>query len=309
MECRRIDLNPENASLQALKETARVGTGETALRCTAIQLLIMGIDREQICGALMVSLRSLQKWVKAFNEQGIDGLLPRKGRGRPRRISSEQAKQLVDSIKHPERVGKSAWTVRAFHGFLTASYRIDCSYSTVVRLFHKNGFALKVPQPWPNRQNEAQRKAFRKRLKRLCQDKKVELWFADESGFEGESRPRRRWDQKGNKTRVIHNGDHIRINVLGMVAPRTGEFFAIEASRVVSDVFQAFLDEAARFVPPHRKHNILILDNASGHSRLANPDGQSNSKRRPCKRSASGVATGSTYYGEHEILYVAAYCT
>ncbi len=39
----------ENATISELKETARVGTSETALRCTAIQFLLAGTTRQQVC--------------------------------------------------------------------------------------------------------------------------------------------------------------------------------------------------------------------------------------------------------------------
>lgn len=59
--------------------------------------------------------------------------------------------------------------------------------------------------------------------------------------------------------------DHLRMNVIGMVCPRTGEFFAIEASHSDADTFQAFLDEASKAIHFQRTHNILVLDNASWH--------------------------------------------
>ena len=138
------------------------------------------------------------------------------------------------------------------------SYQIECSYQTVVRFFHKQGFSLKVPQPWPDRQDEKQRQAFRQKLKELCEQPDLDIWFADESGFEGDPRLRKRWDRKGSKIRVTKNGDHLRMNVMGMVCPRSREFFAIEASHSGSETFQAFLDEAAKFINFQRSCNILF---------------------------------------------------
>lgn len=260
-----IEPNPENASIHELKEAARVGTPETSTRCVAIQMLIIGISREQVCQALLVSARTILKWIHAFNKHGVDGLIANKRPGRSRKIPREKASHFVDLIENPEQVDRTHWTARAFHGYLQETYHIECSYSTVVRFFHEQNFALKVPQPWPDRQDETLRKAFRERLKTLHEQTDIDIWFMDESGFEGECRSRRRWDQKGRKTRVVRNGDHLRMNVMGMVCPRTGEFFALEVSHVDSVVFQSFLDEAARFISPIRKRNILILDNASWH--------------------------------------------
>ncbi|MGD9089763.1 MAG: transposase, partial [Desulfobacterales bacterium] len=74
------------------------------------------------------------------------------------------------------------------------------------------------------------RETFLQQLKQLMEQADVDIWFADESGFEGDPRPRKRWDKRGRKTRVTQNGGHLRMNVIGMVCPRSGQFFAIEAS-------------------------------------------------------------------------------
>jgi len=39
-------------------------------------------------------------------------------------------------------------------------YQVQCSYETVVRFFHKQAYALKTPQPWPDKQNEQLREVF-----------------------------------------------------------------------------------------------------------------------------------------------------
>lgn len=259
--------NPENSNMQELKNTARVGSSETALRCTAIQMLLTGIEREQVMKALIVTERSLRTWINSFNERGVDGLIVKKRPGRTAIINGKEAKELSDLIEKPERAELTFWTAKAFHGYISDAYQIECSYPTVVRFFHKQGFALKTPQPWSDRQNKDHREQFLQKLKELHNDPDIDIWFADESGFEGEPRGRRRWDKKGKKTKVIKNGDHLRMNVIGMVCPRTGQFFAIEASHSDTELFQAFLDEAKKTIKFQRAKNILIMDNASWHKR------------------------------------------
>lgn len=267
MARRLLEPNPENASLEELKEAARVGSSETSIRCTAMQLLITGVAREQVCRSLLVNERSLRRWIRAFNDRGVDGLIVGKRPGRTAILRGAQAAELAELIATPAQADRTFWTAKAFHGYLSETYQVECSYETVVRFFHRQGFALKVPQPWPDRQDEARREAFRQQLQELSQNPDVELWFADESGFEGDPRPRRRWDKKGHKTRSTKNGDHLRMNVMGMVCPRTGEFCAIETSHSDSETFQAFLTEAHQSITFHRPRNILIVDNASWHKR------------------------------------------
>lgn len=109
------------------------------------------------------------------------------------------------------------------------------------------------------------RKEHRAILDSLLEDSGVEIWYANETGIEGEPRPYRRLAPRGKRPHIVKNGDHIRLNVIGAVCPRTGEFFAIEASHCDTALFQAFLDEARRWLAPECRRKILILDNASWH--------------------------------------------
>jgi len=259
--------NAENASLADLYATQRAGNRETSRRCTVIILLLTGSTREQAMRAFDLSESAVKKIVRAFNSYGIDGLVAKRRPGRTPLISGEQKEQILEEFEEPGRAQRTFWTATAFYGHITGKYQVECSYDTVRRLLHEKGYRLKVPQPWPDRQDEKLREEFLARLSALNDDPKIELWYGDETGIEGEPKPRRRWAMKGSKPRVVHNGDHIRLNILGTVCPRKGEFFAIEASHCDTDVFQAFLDEAARSITPTRKRNLLILDNASWHKR------------------------------------------
>ena len=259
--------NPENATIEELKQVSRVGSNETAIRCTAIQMLLAGASRDLVCRALKVTNRALRKWINCFNNSGVDGLIDKKRPGRMAIINGQQSRELTEVIDQPQQAGRTFWTAKAFHGYISNVYQIECSYETVVRFFHKQGYALKTPQPWPDKQDAQLREAFLQQLKELFNQPDVDIWFADESGFEGDPRPRKRWDKKGRKTRVTRNGGHLRMNVIGMVCPRTGQFFAIEASHSDSVTYQAFLDEANKTVSFQRTRNVLIMDNASWHRR------------------------------------------
>jgi transposase len=261
--------NPENATIEELKQVSRIGSSETAIRCTAIQMLLAGADRELVCSSLLVTNRALRKWINRFNNSGVDGLIAKKRPGRMAIIKDKQAMELSELIDQPQRADRTFWTAKAFHGYISKKYQVECSYETVVRFFHRQGFALKAPQPWPDKQDEQLREEFLKELEQLYSQPDVDIWFADESGFEGDPRPRKRWDKKGRKTRVTKNGGHLRMNVIGMVCPRTGQFFAIEASHSDSVTYQAFLDEASQTVSFQRAVNVLIMDNASWHLRKA----------------------------------------
>jgi transposase len=257
---------PHNCSLQELETSIRCApTRRSHARLLAIKALFLGIAFETVCELHKIHPRSLQRWVRAFNRQGIDGVIEKARSGRPRKISEKKAPEIIDLLVHPEKAGHNHWTGRKIHGYLRKNLEVEVGYSTLMRFFHEQGFRLKVPQPWPDRQDEQAREAFCQRLKQLLAEADLDLWFGDETGVEGDPRPRRRWIEVGRTGRVTKNGDHLRMNVCGLVCPRTGEAFFCEFSHSDTEIFQAFLDEANRCVSFQRQRAVLVLDNASWH--------------------------------------------
>ena len=45
----------ENATIEELKQVSRVGSNETATRCSAIQMLLAGAHTDLVCKALLVT--------------------------------------------------------------------------------------------------------------------------------------------------------------------------------------------------------------------------------------------------------------
>ncbi len=162
----------------------------------------MNIPPEQVAALYSISLRSLNNWIRRFNQQGLDGLIEGERTGRPAKITPEQSAHYRQLIEQPELADQLHWTAVKFHGYLRQELQHEIGYRTVVRWLHDNNFRLKVPQPWPDRQDETQRQLFLERLKAYLLNDDIDIWYLDEMGIEGDPRPRRRWAQKGAKIRV-----------------------------------------------------------------------------------------------------------
>jgi transposase len=258
--------NTENCSFAELEVAIRASPRKQAfVRMKAIQIMLRGFDHAIVAGVFGITRATLNGWIGKFNARGIDGLIDAPRSGRPAEIRPEQKPRYRELIEHPEQAGQTHWTAKKFCGYLREELDHAVGYRTVVRWLHEEGFRLKVPQPWPDRQNETARAAFVEQVKTWLADETIDLWYQDEMGVEGDPRPRRRWIQKGDKGKVTRNGDHIRMNVSGMVCPRTGQFFALELSHSDGEMFQILLDEAHKDVCLKRPRNLLIMDNASWH--------------------------------------------
>jgi len=260
--------NPENATLDELRVAMEAAPNKRSyIRLCAVRALLMGYSRVQVCELNDRTDRMVRLWIERFNRGGIDALITKPRPGRPRKVKLQRVRDLlVPVLENPATAGQVHWTGVKLHGYLQEKLCVELGYRTTIRWLHELNFHLRVPQPWPERQNEEERKAFLEELRVLSEDPTVQLWFADECGVEGDPRPRRRWVQPGKRRTVPYLGDHIRQNVIGAVAPHSGGLFSLIVDGVDTDVFQFFLDEMAQAVPATPGvRQILIMDNASWH--------------------------------------------
>ena len=268
MRADSLEPNAENATEAELLVAMEVAPNKRSYRrLAAIRALLKGFDRGQVADLFGRSERLVRLWILMFNAGGIDALASKPRPGRPRKIKLERLRDLlVPVLEDPAQAAQEHWTGVKIHGWLQQQLALELGYRTTIRYLHELDYNLRVPQRWPERQDEAQRAAFLEQLHLLRQNPAVELWYGDECGVEGDPRPRRRWSARGSRPRMPYLGEHIRANVIGAVCPATGQSFAMIFDGVDTDVFQCYLDHLAETIPPDpAKRRILILDNASWH--------------------------------------------
>ena len=262
------ELNLENATLEAVR-VARdcTPTKKGFRRLQALCWLFEGKSREEVAALSCFSLRQVLRFIQAFNLAGLDGLIPGRSSGRRRILPKAQVNEkILPLIEDPSLAGQSHWTAVKLHGWIKENLQIQLGYSTTVRYLHEHDYRLKVPRPWPLNQDEDKRQAFCEKLQSWVADPSIDLWFSDESGFEGDPRPRRTWTKIGKVRHSPYLGEHIRYNVFGAVRPKDGRLGALLFNLCDSVTFQVFLDTLAEENPPVAgRRALLVLDNASWH--------------------------------------------
>lgn len=268
---RRIAPNFENSSLEELQAAEKnAASKRAARRLLALRLLFQQRTYDDVLAILDVDRGTLTGWIKRFNEFGIDGLTHDLERpGRPTKILPEKHEAFLELLRNPYSLGRDFWTARAVHGHLAKEWQTQMGYSSVCRAMHAAGFALKSAQPWPGMRQDPQKRAqFQQEMAVLLADDHVDVFFGDETGVEGDPKPRRRWAEKGVKTRVPYTGDHVRENIIGAVLPTTGELLCHVVPYVDSEWFGLFIRELAGMTRARHKAGrriVLVLDNASWH--------------------------------------------
>lgn len=240
-------------------------------RMNTIHLLLCGSTFELARKHARVSERCLQKWISRFNEGGIDAITYRPVSGRPRVMEKQAVEtEILPVVDDPSQAEEHHWTATKLCGWLREKKGLDLSYRTLVRYLHEHDYARRIPRPFPLPSKpdewEEQREAFVDRLFPLLEDPKSEVFFGDESGFEGDPRPRQKWVKRGSRPSIGYYGGHVRTNVVGAVSPRSGQLVSLIVPYCDRLVFQQFLDTMAEEVPRRKNKKVyLVLDNASWH--------------------------------------------
>lgn len=255
--------NPANATIEEVQTAMHASpTKKGYIRLNAMFLLFQGINKDIVAKSSLVETRTLNRWILHFNELGIDGLIYERRSGRPSLISGEQTAQIKEYLENPEKASKEHWTLKVLHGYLKREIDLTCSYSTFLRKVKNEGYVYRFPRQQSIYQDEQKRQEYLERLS-VWLSEGWQIWYIDETGIEGDPRPRRRWVRKGEKRIVPYAGTHIRETVIGGVCPQSGQLQAIQVPYCNKDIFQIFLDHLAKTV--NKDKVLLISDNASWH--------------------------------------------
>jgi len=119
-------------------------------RLHGILLVAQGMTCLEVARLLGDSLRTVQYWVKRFQEKGLCGLEEGKRPGRPRSLSAAQWQEVSVALRlSPEDYDLSGhlWDGKTLSAFIQQQFQINLGVRQCQRLFRKMGFRLRKPRP------------------------------------------------------------------------------------------------------------------------------------------------------------------
>lgn len=134
-------------------------------RLHAILLVAQGLSCRNVASLLGDSPRTVQYWVRRFEEEGLSGLTDADRPGRPRRLSQEQLEKIAGVLQDsPREVGMSAnlWDGQALSSFIRKEWDIDLGVRQCQRLFRQLGFRYRKPRPLIAHADPEEQKRFKK---------------------------------------------------------------------------------------------------------------------------------------------------
>ena len=268
---RSLSLSPEQrASL--LDRYRKDPEPEVRFRSHILLLLDDGHPWAAVASLLFCSSRTIDRWVKRFAAEGMEGLGGHKP-GRPFRCAAGWVAVVVARVTEeaPRDFGflRSRWCCEAVALLMLTAHDVEVSRETVRRWLHRGNLVYRRPRPVvgpkdPDRQ--AKLDALRGLLAGLPDDETAV--FQDEVDINTNPKIGSMWMVKGEQATVETPGNNEKRYLSGSIHWRTGQVFVTEgAPKQGRDtaLFLAHLDDLRSRLRRYRKIHV-ICDSARCHT-------------------------------------------
>jgi transposase len=131
-------------------------------RLHAVLLVAHGMSCPEVGRLLGDAPRTVEYWVRRFEEEGLSGLIDLERPGRPSRLGDEQYREIGEVLRQSPLdvgMGTNLWDGKTLSAFIQSQYGIALGVRQCQRFFSQLGFRMRKPRPViaradPERQEE-----------------------------------------------------------------------------------------------------------------------------------------------------------
>lgn len=250
---------------KAIKEYKKKGDVNMVIRLKVLIAYLHKKSTDTLAICFDISEKTVRRWIKKYENDGIDGLIDKPRSGRPPKLNADQLSELRTMIEaDQERV----WVARHVYQLVMTVFSVIYSVKYLPELLKKINLSFHKAVHYLIKKNEEKRAEWiKERLPKIYEEHIKEGWrifFQDEVGFQTEGTLAYSWGPTGKKNAVKNYGRHGRVNLMGAYEVGSGEFFYITTFFKVNALrFKRFL---CCLKNKFKTDKILIIaDNASFH--------------------------------------------
>ena len=138
-------------------------------RCLAIILMYERRNCTEVANIVKKSRVTIVNWVNAFNEGGLEAIVPNSPPGRSKRLSESQLEQLKeDMLKNPREIGYefSNWEGKSVSHHIEKKFGVFLGVRQCQYLLHELGFTLQRPRYAFLKADRQKQEEFKRELKK-----------------------------------------------------------------------------------------------------------------------------------------------
>ena len=220
---------------------------------------------DEIASIVGVRRDAVGQWLDRWEERAFDGLSDEAGRGRPRKTTAQEDKDICRIVElHPQQ-SKRARAV------IAKKYGKTISAITIRRRLKEEGYSFRrVERRLADTPDEKEYRRSRRRLKHLEKEHReglLHLAYADASGFCLSAPSMRAWQHRQRPLKLLVHAHRERLNVFGFLTI-DHPFDATVFEETINDdcliaAVEAYIGRLRR--AGMNKPIVLVLDNASSH--------------------------------------------
>jgi transposase len=242
-------------------------------RLRMVILALGGWTAPAIAMSVGMSRRICQGWVYRYNELGLEGLSDRRGQASKPVLTPEQEVQVCKRLEAGPTPEDQVCSLRGVdvQRILATEFGVLRSLAAVYHLLHQLGYSYLSPRPRHRRSNPAAQEQFKVGLPARLQalraehsDKRVRVYFQDESRFGQQGTTTDVWARRGSRPTAVRQTEYQYLWVLGAVCPETGHSDGLLSPQLNTKIVNLFLQQFSQTLAAN-EHAAMIWDGAGFH--------------------------------------------
>jgi transposase len=138
-------------------------------RLHGLLLVAQGMSGLEVARLLGDAPRTVQYWVRRFEQDGLAGLLEGERPGRPRRLSERQLQEVNAALRRsPEECGLSGnlWDGKTLSAWIERRFGVHLGVRQCQYLFRQFGFRMRKPRPLISQADPERQRLHKKNSRR-----------------------------------------------------------------------------------------------------------------------------------------------
>lgn len=217
--------------------------------------------------------KSIRSWIRSFVDFDYEGLIEKDGRGPKPRLPKEMEEKFKDSldILQDARNGGRI-TVKDIQNILVEEFECNYSEQGVYTLLDRLNIVWISGRSKHPKHSEEAIEAFKEtfpeevsKIQGKIENKKIEIWWQDESRIGQQGSLSRVWASKGTRPRVVRQKQFLSTYIFGACCPAKDKGCALILPETSTGMMQIHINQISEHIEKDY-HAIVLMDRASWHT-------------------------------------------